>query len=118
MTPGKGQPQQSHFMERVQPCGTQPLEERMAVDSAMVTLHGQKYPSHQELPVLSHSSGAGVQVALDPPLGTTFPISLHTLRRLFCHSFKRLTFFSTDFPNSPANYTPQWHELFSSVRIR
>ena len=104
-------------MERVQCCSAQPLEERMAVDPATVTLHGQKYPDHQELPVLSRSSRPGVQVASDSPPGTTLPISLHTLRRLFCHSFKRLTFFSTDYPNSPSNDTPQRHELFSSMRI-
>lgn len=89
----------------------------MVMDPAMVTLQSQRYPGHQELPVLSHSSHPGVQVASDPPPATTLPISPHTLRRLFCHGFKRLIFFSTDYPNSPADDTPQWHELFSSVRI-
>jgi len=46
-------------MEQVQPRNAQPLEERIAVDPATVTLHGQKYPDHQELPVLSHSSHPG-----------------------------------------------------------
>jgi len=56
-------------------------------------------------------------VASHPSPGTPFPISLCTLRTLLCHSFNRLTFFSTDFPNSLIDDTLQWQELFSSVKI-